>query len=110
MDFLSTSAINADLMFSATIRQQSQLDEMSNRALTNGIDLYTNKRYKEAAKEFQRAVGLAPQGQYAADASNYMSQAFLKLGKTEKAIEALEQVIRLDPYRDDTHVTLGNLD
>ena len=109
MDFLSTSAVNADLMFSAMVQQQSQLDEMSNRALTNGIDLYTNKRYKEAAKEFQRAVGLAPQGQYAADASNYMAQAFLKLEKTEKAIDAFEQSIRLNPYRDDIHVSLGNL-
>jgi tetratricopeptide (TPR) repeat protein len=109
MDFFATSAVNADLMFSATIQQQSQLDELSNRALTNGIDLYTNKRYKEAAKEFQRAVGLSPQGQYAADASNYMAQAFLKLDKTEKAIDAFEQSIRLNPYRDDTHVSLGNL-
>ena len=109
MDFLATSAINADLMFSAMLQPQSQLDELSNRALTNGIDLYTNKRYKEAAKEFQRAVGLAPRGQYAADASNYMAQAYLKLEKTEKAIDAFEQSIRIDPYRDDPHVTLGNL-
>lgn len=109
MDLLSATAANADLMFSATIQQQSQLDEMSSRALTNGIDLYMNKRYKEAAKEFQRAVGLSPQGEYAADASNYMADAYLKLGKTEKAIDAYEQSILLDPYRDDTHVTLGNL-
>ena len=109
MDFFSTSATNADLMFSATIQQQSQLDELSQRALANGIDLFMNKRYKEAAKEFQRAVGLAPQGLHAPEASNYMGNAYLKLGKTEKAIDSYQQSIRIDPFRDDTHVTLGNL-
>ena len=48
MDLLSTSAANADLMFAATIQPQSQLDELSNRALTKGIDLYMDKKYKEA--------------------------------------------------------------
>ncbi|MBC2734792.1 MAG: tetratricopeptide repeat protein [Desulfobacteraceae bacterium] len=109
MDLLSATSANADLLFSATIQPQSQLDELSSRALTTGIDLYMNKRYKEAAQEFQRAVGLSPQGQYASDASNYQANAYLKLGKTEKAIDAYEQSIRLNPYRDDTHVTLGNL-
>jgi tetratricopeptide (TPR) repeat protein len=109
MDLLSTSAANADLMFAATIQQQSQLDELSSRALTKGIDLYMDKQYKQAAQEFQRAVGLSPQGQYSSDASNYLANAYLKQGKTEKAIDAYQQSIRLNPYRDDTHVTLGNL-
>ena len=109
MDLLSTSAANADLMFSATIQQQSQLDELSSRALTKGIDLYMDKHYKEAAREFQRAVGLSPQGQYSSDASNYLANAYLKQGKTEKAIDAYQQSIDLNPFRDDTHVTLGNL-
>ena len=109
MDSLSVSGASTELLFSATIQQQSQLDELSNRALTKGIDLYIDKRYNEAAREFQRAVGLSPQGQYASDASNYLANAYLKLGKTEKAIDAYQQSIRIDPFRDDTHVTLGNL-
>ncbi|WP_319409744.1 tetratricopeptide repeat protein [uncultured Desulfosarcina sp.] len=109
MDLLSTSAANADLMFSATIQQQSQLDELSSRALTKGIDLYMDKHYKEAAREFQRAVGLSPQGQYSSDASNYLANAYLKQGKTEKAIDAYQQSVDLNPFRDDTHLTLGNL-
>ena len=109
MDLLSTSAANADLMFSATIQPQSQLDELSKRALTKGIDLYMDKKYKEAANQFQRAVGLSPQGQYATDASNYLANAYLKLGKTEKAIDTYQQSMTIDPFNDETHVTLGNL-
>jgi hypothetical protein len=109
MDFLSNTAASADLMFSAMIQPQFQLDELSSRALTNGIDLYMEKNYKEAAKEFQRAIGLSPQGQYASDASNYLANAYLKLDKTEKAIDTYQQSIELNPFRDDTHVTLGNL-
>lgn len=109
MESLSVTGSGADLLFSATIQPQSQLDELSNRALTKGIDLYMSKRYNEAAREFQRAVGLSQQGQYASDASNYLAKAYLKLGKTEKAIAAYQQSTRLDPFRDDTHVSLGNL-
>jgi tetratricopeptide (TPR) repeat protein len=109
MDLLSSSAANADLMFAATIQPQSQLDELSKRALTKGIDLYMDKKYKEAASEFQRAVGLSPQGQYASDASNYLANAYLKLGKTEKAIDTYQQSMTIDPFYDETHVTLGNL-
>jgi len=98
-----------DAMFASTLTQQASLDQLANQALTSGIDLYTEKRYEEAAKEFQRAVGLSPQGLYSSDASNYMAQSYLQLNKTEKAIDAYEQSIRLNPYRDDTHITLGNL-
>ena len=107
MDLLATA--NADSLFSATLQTQSQLDGLSNRALTKGIDLYMDKRYKEAAKEFQRAVGLAPQGQYASDASKYLANTYLNLGKTEKAIDTYQQSMKIDPYNDATHITLGNL-
>jgi len=106
MDLLSVSADN---IFANPAQQQVQLEQMANRALTSGIDLFMQKDYKGAVKEFQRAVGLAPQGQYAIDASNYMAEAYLKLNKTEKAIKAFQTSIQLNPYRDDTHITLGNL-
>lgn len=107
MDLLSGA--NSDMLFSATLQQQTQLDALANRALSNGIDLYMNKRYKAAAKEFQRAIGLSTQGDYASDAANYMADAYLKMDKTEKAIDSYELSIRLNPYRDDTNITLGNL-
>ena len=109
MDFSEIAQANADLLFSATVRQQDQLDALSNQALTNGIDLYMSERYEDAADEFQRAIGLSPQGLYASDAANYLSNAYLKMGKTEKAIDAYQQSIRFNPYRDDTHISLGNL-
>lgn len=109
MDLFSATGANADLLFSATIQPQAQLDALSNRALTNGIDLYMNKRYKEAASEFQRAVGLSPQGQYAPTASNYLANSYLNMGKTEKAIDAFQQSMQINPFDDQTHVTLGNL-
>lgn len=109
MELFTDYSTSADLLFSATLQQQSSLDELSNRALTNGIDLYMNKHFEDAAKEFQRAIGLSPQGAYASEASNYLANSYLKLEKTEKAIDAYQQSIKIDPFRDDTHITLGNL-
>jgi tetratricopeptide (TPR) repeat protein len=103
------NSVAAENIFISTASQQSQLDELANRALSNGIDLYMKKDYEGAAKEFQRSIGLAPQSQYSVDASNYMANAYLQLNQTEKAIKAYKTSISLNPYRDDTHIILGNL-
>ena len=107
MDVMNSVA--AENIFISTASQQSQLEELANRALSNGIDLYMRKDYEGAAKEFQRSIGLAPQSQYSVDASNYMANAYLQLNQTEKAIKAYKTSISLNPYRDDTHIILGNL-
>lgn len=107
MDLVNSVA--AENIFISTASQQSQLEELANRALSNGIDLYMRKDYEGAAKEFQRSIGLAPQSQYSVDASNYMANAYLQLNQTEKAIKAYKTSISLNPYRDDTHIMLGNL-
>lgn len=103
------NSVAAENIFISTASQQSQLEELANRALSNGIDLYMRKDYEGAAKEFQRSIGLAPQSQYSVDASNYMANAYLQLNQTEKAIKAYKTSISLNPYRDDTHIILGNL-
>jgi tetratricopeptide (TPR) repeat protein len=103
------NSVAAESIFVSTATQQSQLEELANRALSNGIDLYMRKDYEGAAKEFQRSIGLAPQSQYAVDASNYMANAYLQLNQPEKAIQAYKTSISLNPYRDDTHIILGNL-
>jgi len=103
------NSVAAGSIFVSTATQQSQLEELANRALSNGIDLYMRKDYEGAAKEFQRSIGLAPQSQYAIDASNYMANAYLQLNQPEKAIQAYKTSISLNPYRDDTHIMLGNL-
>jgi len=107
MDLLNNVA--SENLFISITQQQSQLDDLANKALSNGINLYIQKDYEGAAKEFQRSIGLAPQSQYSVDASNYMANAYLKLNQTEKAIKAYKTSIDLNPYRDDTHITLGNL-
>ena len=89
--------------------QPQELESLANSALQNGIDHYRRGDYKEAVREFQRSVGLGQYSAYAVDAASYLAEAYLKLDKTEKAIDAYETAIRLDPLRDDTRIQLGNL-
>ncbi|MBW2168177.1 MAG: tetratricopeptide repeat protein [Deltaproteobacteria bacterium] len=107
MDLLSN--VNAENLFISTAQQQPQLENLANKALSNGIDLYIKKDYIGAIKEFQRSIGLSPQSQYSVEASNYTANAYLQLNETEKAIKSYKTSITLNPYRDDTHITLGNL-
>jgi tetratricopeptide (TPR) repeat protein len=107
MDLLGS--VNSTTLFISSAQQQPQLEDLANTALSHGIDLYVNKDYKGAIREFQRSVGLAPQSQHAVDASNYTANAYLQMDEPEKAIKAYKTSIELNPYRDDTHITLGNL-
>ena len=68
-----------------------------------------NKDYKGAVQDFKRAIGLAPNSSYSGDAANYMAQAYLQQRETENAIKAYKTGVRLNPYRDDTHIQLANL-
>lgn len=101
--------ISAENLFISSAQQQPQLENLANRALSNGIDLYMKEDYKGAIKEFQRSIGLSPQSDYSVDASNYTANSYLQLDEPEKAIGAYKTSISLNPYRDDTHITLGNL-
>ncbi len=96
-----------DIFISAS--QPEHLESLANSALQAGIDRFVNGDYKEAVREFQRSVGLAQYSPYAVDAASYMAEAYLKLDKTEKAIDSYETAVRLDPLRADTRVQLGNL-
>ena len=68
-----------------------------------------NKDYEGAIKAFRRSVGLAPASTHSVSASNYMANAYLSLNDVEGAVKAYKTSINLDPFRDDTHITLGNL-
>jgi Tfp pilus assembly protein PilF len=96
-------------IFAAASANYSQLETLANNALKNGIDLFVAKNYKDAIKEFKRSIALAPGSAYSVDAANYTAQAYLKLNDTANAIKAYKTGIRLNPYRDDTHIQLGNL-
>jgi len=104
-----TDAAGIDRLFSANLNGQAQLDSMANAALNAGIDKFMQKDYAGAAEDFRRAVGIAPQGANAITAADYMANAYLKTGETEKALEAYETAVSLDPTRDDMYVRLGNL-
>jgi len=103
-----TNAI-ASKMFAATIQSSAGLENLANGALKQGIDLYMNGNYKEAVKEFQRSIGLAPASPNSIHAANYMASAYLKLDDTEKAIKAFKTSIKLNPFEEDSHAKLGNL-
>jgi len=68
-----------------------------------------NGNFEEAIKEFERSIGLDSQSYYTADATNYLANAYLQLGETEKAISAYKKSISLNPTRDDLNIQLGNL-
>ncbi|MBW1780315.1 MAG: tetratricopeptide repeat protein [Deltaproteobacteria bacterium] len=103
------SSISADSLFVNAYQQQQALESLSNNALNAGMDLYGNEDYEAAARAFQRAIDLAPQSDYAADACNYLSMSHLKLGEEDKAIEAYVRWIQLNPDDAAPHVKLGKL-
>lgn len=105
----SLSGVFSDALFSATYPQLQHLDQLSQKALSRGIELYINGDYEKAVREFQRSVGLSPSSEYTDEASDYLARAYLKLGETEKAISTYKKSISLNPTRDDIHITLGNL-
>ncbi len=107
MEVTSTGSIQNIFVYAN--QQSYQLESLANEALKNGIDLYVNKDYKGAIKEFKRAIGLNQNSPYAADAAHYMAQAHLMLDDKKGAIKAYQASIRLNPYRDDSHNKLGNL-
>ncbi len=89
--------------------QPQDLESLANGALQAGIDRFMAGDYKSAAREFQRSVGLAQYSEFGIDAAVYLAETYLKLDKTEKAIDAYETAVDIDPQRDDTRVQLGNL-
>ena len=102
-------AVSSFDLFTAASQSSAQLESLAGNALKSAIDKYMSKDYKGAVRDFQRSIGLAPNSSNSVDAANYMAQAHLQLGDTENAIKAYKTGIRLNPYRDDTHIKLANL-
>jgi len=107
MDVLG--AVSPDSLFVTSIQQQSQLEALSNQALSSGIDKYMRKEYEDAAREFQKSINLLPTSVYSADATKYLTQTYLKLDRPDKAIDAYKRGIELNRDRDDLRLDLGNL-
>lgn len=107
MDLINNT--NAEKLFSANIQNSANLESLSNSALSNGIDLYIQKDYKGAIREFQRSIGLAQNSSYSTQATEYMANAYLKLDDAENAIKTYKRAISLDSTSDELHIKLGNL-
>ncbi|HET6514378.1 MAG TPA: tetratricopeptide repeat protein [Thermodesulfovibrionales bacterium] len=106
---ISIGSTTIDALFTAIPEQQDQFDVLANNALSRGIDLYQKGNYDGAVKEFRRSVGLSPNSSYTQNAYDYMVQSLLKLGRTDEAIKAYQQAIKLDPMNDSYHLNLGNV-
>jgi tetratricopeptide (TPR) repeat protein len=106
---LTGSTFDPGSVFVSAVQQQAQMESLANAALSTGIDHFQNQRYQEAADAFARSVALSPASPYAATAAEYQANAFLKLGRPDKAADAYETMIRLDPQSDAGHAKLGNL-
>ncbi len=110
MDLLDGSyAYAADSLFTALNSQSANLEALSNQALSSGINFYMNKDYKQAAREFKRAVGLAPYSGFSTKASKYLAMAYQKLDQVDKAIDTYQEAIKLHPDNDQFYIDLGNL-
>ena len=107
MDILSSGS-SPDI-FAALAPQTAQMDSLSKDAVSKGIDLYAKKEYDKAIKEFRRSIGLSPFSEYSVSASNYMAQSYLQLDDVEAAVNAYKNSIQLNPFLDETYISLGNL-
>jgi tetratricopeptide (TPR) repeat protein len=96
-------------IFSVLAGQSAQMSSLANNAIGAGIDKYQKGDYESAIIDFRRSIAMDPQSSYAAEAANYMALAYLQLDQHQKAVEAYQTSIRLNPFRDDTHIKLGNL-
>ncbi|MCF8082682.1 MAG: tetratricopeptide repeat protein [Deltaproteobacteria bacterium] len=102
-------SVDSSNFFVTYAQQEQTLMTISNSQLNKGMELYADKDYEEAAKAFERAIEVAPQSEYSARACNYLSMSYLKLENEDKAIEAYEKWIQLNPEDAAPRLKLGKL-
>ena len=96
-------------IFDALTLPQAKLESLSNQFLQTGIDQYMQKDYSAAAKSFQAALSIAPNSSYSGQTNQYLVQTYLKLEKTDKAIETYQKAIEINPSDAQLHSALGQL-
>ena len=102
MDSLSST----DKVFSALLSQQDIRSQSATTALSSGITLYQQKKYKEAVAAFRQSAAFNPDQ---TDAYNYLASAYLQLGNNTEAIKAYKISLSIDRTQDDIHMNLGNI-
>lgn len=108
---MSLFDVSTDNLFAASLMRNdsAQLEQIAQRTLSTGLQKFIDKRYDEAIFDFQRAIGMAPRSSTAINAYDYIAKSYVTLGDNKKAIEALQKSLKIDPNRDTTHLTLGNI-
>jgi len=96
-------------LFISAAQQSQQMEQLANTALSQGMDLYRDGKYAEAADAFRRSVALSPTSPYAQTSADYMASSFIKTGRIDKAAEAYKTSIQLAPTSDAPVVKLANL-
>jgi tetratricopeptide (TPR) repeat protein len=105
---MNTEGVGAAL-FAYTGARTAQMEGLAQTTLGRGIDLFVDGKYEEAIRAFRATVGLAPNSSLAIDALNQIAQAYTQLNDADEAISAYQQSIRLDPFRADSRIGLGNV-
>ena len=103
------SAERIDSLFSSTLYQPGDYDNLSNRALGRGIDAFMKQDYAGAAKEFKKSIALSPYSDYSNQAFEYLADAYIKQGKESDAIATYKQSLKMNPANDFAHLSLGNI-
>lgn len=106
MDIFSVSA---DSLFTISSSQNAQKEQFAMQYLQKGLEEFTAKKYDDAITSLKRAVGLAPLTDTAINAYEYIAQSYIRQGKTQAAIDTYKTLLKADPSRDSTHISLGNL-
>lgn len=108
MDLLS-GGVDPQSMFISSVQQSQQMEQLANTALSQGMDLYQDGKYSEAADAFRRSVALSPTSPNAQTSADYMASSYIKIGRIDKAAEAYKISMQLDPTSDAPVVKLANL-
>jgi tetratricopeptide (TPR) repeat protein len=106
---MMVSATSIDYLFSSALPSATQYDSLSASALGRAIDRYTEKDYDKAIREFRRCIALSPYSENSLKAFEYLVNTLDKTGKTDEAIKACQQSIKIFPSADGMNVGLGNL-
>ncbi len=88
---------DGDDLMAALVTNNDTLETLSNQFLNNGITHYTEEDYEKAATAFQAAISVYPDSSYYSESVQYLSQTYLKLEDTDKAIEVYENAVTKDP-------------
>ncbi|MCF8128897.1 MAG: tetratricopeptide repeat protein [Deltaproteobacteria bacterium] len=104
-----SSSTNADKLFVSSTQKQAELEYLASNVLQNGMKLYQKEDYEGAARAFKGALSMAPSASFSKDSAKYLAMAQMKLGHTEKAIDAYQTSIKYNPDLADPHVDLAKL-